>query len=482
MNNKKKIDKKIVYVFWILLAFVFFLILCNVQMSDGDDTYFYHYSTNMGFFEYLSWRYQTWVGRMAAEAIVYLTFNLGLGFWRIADAVMMVLLPIGILRLGCKTAGYTGYTALLNEYQEGVGADTEQHNLREITGWRNIWKSIRYPVLLASGYLLMSVMTLGYSAVWVNGSIFYTWTFTAGVWAMMPLADLVFDTGAFSNRQMIYAIPCSIIAAMSIEQMGAVLLAFEGLVILSILLQKKRIPAVIWIQTAITLAAFVILFMAPGNEMRVASEITTWMPGYKELSVGNHLFMTIQWMLSSFANEGKTFFIAIWAAGFLLLVKSKKAKVYQILAVVFSVVALLPYIGISFFSEMGIGYIDIEQCLAELPTWQMMTTQNRIAFFWWIAAVLFTLVLLWKVTGHSVFISMVFLGGIASEAVLHFSPTIYASGARVYYLTDLMYLFIILWMVMRMDSEKKKNLFIAEVVVLGVVNFLSQYSIMLLKL
>lgn len=102
--------------------------------------------------------------------------------------------------------------------------------------------------------------------------------------------------------------------------------------------------------------------------------------------------------------------------------------------------------------------------------------------FWWIAAVLFTLVLLWKVTGHSVFISMVFLGGIASEAVLHFSPTIYASGARVYYLTDLMYLFIILWMVMRMDSEKKKNLFIAGAAALGIINFLSQYSIMLLKL
>ena len=89
--------------------------------------------------------------------------------------------------------------------------------------------------------------------------------------------------------------------------------------------------------------------------------------------------------------------------------------------------AILPYAGITFFSEMGIGDIDIEQCLTELPTWQSMTTQNRIAFFWWIAAVLFTLVLLWKVTGHSVFISMVFLGGIASEAVLYFSPTIYAS-------------------------------------------------------
>ena len=110
---------------------------------------------------------------MAAEAIVYITFNLGLGFWRAADAVMMVLLPIGILRLGCKAAGYTGYTALLNEYQERVDVGTEQHNSGELNVWSNLWKSVRYPVLLASGYLLMSVMTLGYSAVWVNGSIFF---------------------------------------------------------------------------------------------------------------------------------------------------------------------------------------------------------------------------------------------------------------------------------------------------------------------
>ena len=443
-----------VWIFWALMLIGALLVVSQSSYSDGDDAFFYQYTNSMGFGEYLSWRYQTWVGRMSGEAFVYLAFRLGLGFWRVVNAVMLVLLPMGVLRLSEKAAG--------------IGVHSEE--------------AIGPCAAAVGGYFLMNIMTVGYAAVWVNGSIFYTWTFTAGVWAMMPLADLVFDTGAFSNRQLIYALPCSVIAAMSIEQMGAVLIAFEGLSILSLLIQKKRIPAVIWIQTAITFVAFVILFMASGNEMRVASEITTWMPGYKELSVGNHLFMTIQWMLSSFANEGKAFFIAIWAAGFLLLVKSKKAKVYQSLAVVFSVVALLPYAGISFFSEMGIGYIDIEQCLTELPTWQTMTTQNRIAFFWWIAAVLFTLVLLWKVTGHSVFISMVFLGGIASEAVLYFSPTIYASGARVYYLTDLMYLFIILWIVMHMDSEKKKNLFIAGVVVLGVANFLSQYSIMLLKL
>ena len=136
--------------------------------------------------------------------------------------------------------------------------------------------------------------------------------------------------------------------------------------------------------------------------------------------------------------------------------------------------AILPYAGITFFSEMGIGDIDIEQCLMELPTWQSMTTQNRVAFFWWIAAVLFTLVLLWKVTGHSVFISMVFLGGIASEAVLYFSPTIYASGARVYYLTDLLYLFIILTLAFSLKKKRWRNGFYVGLLVAGVWNLVWQ--------
>ena len=38
-----------------------FLLLTQVGYSDGDDAFFYQYTHEMGFFEYLSWRYQTWV-------------------------------------------------------------------------------------------------------------------------------------------------------------------------------------------------------------------------------------------------------------------------------------------------------------------------------------------------------------------------------------------------------------------------------------
>ena len=471
-KDRMKKQKWMYFIFWFAMAAGIFVILNRVGYSDGDDTYFYEHTRAMGFFEYLIWRYQTWVGRMAGEALVYLAFHLGLGFWRVMEALMMVLLPAGILELACKTAGYRGYFDLVQQREEDR-------------------MPIRYPFFLACGYFLMSVMTLGYAAVWVNGSIFYTWTFTAGVWAMMPLADAAFETGAFSKKQLIYALPCSVIAAMSIEQMGAVLIAFEGLAIFGMMfavqenlhIRRKdagKVPSTIWIQFAVTLVAFVLLFLAPGNSIRVETEIAAWMPGYGELTTGGHLFLTLQWILSSFANESRAIFVGMWVVG-LVLYKGKN-RLLKILAILFSVIGILPYIFGNNMSEMELGGIDIEQCLYEIPTWQAMTTQNRVNLFVWLAAVVFTLVFLWHVSERSIFVVMVYLGGIASEAILYFSPTIYASGARVYYLTDLMYIFLILWMLLRIKSEKKKNILVIGLFLLGIVNFLSQYSVMLLQL
>lgn len=104
---------------------------------------FYQYTHEMGFFEYLSWRYQTWVGRMSGEAMVYIAFSLGIWFWRIVNAMMLVLLPCGVLKLAEKAAGIRTKNFLPGE-----------------------------SVAVVSGYLLMAIMTVGYAAIWINGSIF----------------------------------------------------------------------------------------------------------------------------------------------------------------------------------------------------------------------------------------------------------------------------------------------------------------------
>ena len=51
----RETSKKVL--FWALMFFGAFLLLTQVGYSDGDDAFFYQYTHEMGFFEYLSWRY-----------------------------------------------------------------------------------------------------------------------------------------------------------------------------------------------------------------------------------------------------------------------------------------------------------------------------------------------------------------------------------------------------------------------------------------
>ena len=69
---------------------------------------------------------------------------------------------------------------------------------------------------------------------------------------------------------------------------------------------------------------------------------------------------------------------------------------------------------------------------------------------------------------------LAWLGGIASEAIMHFSPTIYASGARVYYLTDWMFMFIMLALAFKIPEKKWRDLFYSIMAGLGVWNILHQ--------
>ena len=49
----------------------------------------------------------------------------------------------------------------------------------------------------------------------------------------------------------------------------------------------KKCIRFFWFDTLATAVAFVILFSAPGNEIRVASEIANWMPEYETMPFGS---------------------------------------------------------------------------------------------------------------------------------------------------------------------------------------------------
>lgn len=248
--------------------------------------------------------------------------------------------------------------------------------------------------------------------------------------------------------------------------------------------KRHRVEPLLVVQTVLTLAAFVMLFAAPGNAIRVAMEIETWMPEYEMLTFGEHFFITVQWLLSSFANENKLFLCGIWVAGILLLSQKKQGggeKVLTLGATVFTVAAMLPFAGVTALSDMGMGAQDITKRIDRVPVFADMTAGNIAAMLWWTAALIFTVFFLWKVSDGSPTLLLAYLAGIASEAIMFFSPTIYASGARVYYLTDLLYLFVILALSFRME-KKRQNGFYAGTVLFGVINFVVQLPVFLAQI
>lgn len=478
----KKIKKY--WVFWILMFAAALIILSSRGYSDGDDVFFYEYAHSMGFLEYLGWRYENWVGRMTGEALVYLTFHLGLPFWRVINAGMLVLLPLGVIYLARRAARVPEGTLCGWKYRQCACEGESDRHLE-----------LGIAAAAVAMYFMMSAQTVGYAAVWVNGSIFYTWTFACGIWALSTFADFVFSENPpaaaggkihFSMegcevKKFIYAIPCAVIATMSIEQMAAVLLVFEALGVLYGICKWYRVHPLLLLQFAATAVSFLVLMMAPGNEVRVAAEITNWMPQYETMPFGQHLFIVIHWLLSSFANENKLFLCAVWVVGILLLLQKKNKTTTDwgmaAIAAVFLVAALLPYAGITQFSDMGMKYINIERCVDEVPTAAVFSSMSLFVMVWWGIALIYTFVFLWRVSGCQITVLLAYLAGIASEAILFFSPTMYASGARVYYLTDILYLFVVLCLALGLRDKRWQMSAYGVCAAFGLLNFVSQLPV-----
>lgn len=452
-----------------LLFFIIAFSLCGlISYTDGDDAYFSEMSHQMALFPYLKMRFIGWEGRITSEAMTYVAFYFGKAFWQPANACVLTLLVAGLTRLVEKLFG-------MDQVQE-----------------RFFLAAAMCLVILSLG-----IEVIGYGAFWITGSTFYLWSITAGIWAAMPFAELMNrcgdakeernrekpvgqnsgtgrSTAAGENRQtghtgrrcLIYGIPCAFLAAMGQEQIAAVVITFGALAVCYYYSRKRTIAWGALLEVLLMIAALVILFLSPGTEARSQAEIAQWMPQYDTMSVGNHLFITVQWILSSFAREGRMLFALIWILGMWILLSDRKESAvgYQnqnktakkgllvSFSGIFALGALSSYLEFNLLSDLGCGVTDITSCVEEVATPASLTWENWVAFFWWTAAVLFTLFLLWSLMDRlrdRVICCLLLLAACASEAIMYFSPTMYASGARVYFVAQ-----ILLWLIIGILAQQ----------------------------
>ncbi|MBQ8280060.1 MAG: hypothetical protein IJZ23_09495 [Roseburia sp.] len=442
MITKRKWEWKKVHIIGLLvLVYLGCLgVLSFIGYSDGDDTFFLEYCGSMGFFEYLQWRYETWTGRMISEGLMHIFFNMDLWVWRFVNAGMLVALPLSLVTLKHIVVG-----------QKMPATGSEKYS--------KVFLDLFFALLF---YLILDIKAFGYSTIWITGSMNYLWPMVCGIVALCVVAVIAFDTEDRKVPGWLYVIStlCAVIAAMSSEQMGAVLLAFEVICIGERVWKKKTVRIGLLVQTAATLGAYLISSFAPGNELRIVAAIEANMPQFEILTLGERFFVLVQWLVSSFANENAVFMLAIWVLGALLLIERKtasnarKTNFIVNMTSVFIAVALLGKIGFTTFTDLGINLAEMSGVVEQVPVVSDMSEVQWIVLGWWILAIIFTFYLLWEVSRAKPVILLTYLGAIATEVILIFSPTIYSSGERVFFLAGIMLMIIV--MVLFEDLQIKK--------------------------
>lgn len=441
----------------LLIAFVVaaYVIMNFIPMTDGDDAYFSKMANSMNLFDYLKMRYNEWEGRMTSEAMTYIAFRFGKGFWEAANAIMLMLLPTGVLKIVSKII-------------------PQSNNEKHFYLFLAVFASL----------LFMDIDVIGYSAFWITGSTFYLWSVVAGIWAAVPFVELIYRPEEKSKTSFLYAVPCGFIAAMGLEQITAIVITFGIIAVATYFFRNRKIAWPHLLLIVLMIVSLYILFIAPGTQVRTETEINAWLPQFADMSIGQHIFITVQWLLSALANESKMYFIMIWliSAYVLFQRRERTGRILGIAAVIFSVAAALPYIGITFLSEMGIGVTDITKTVTKVAEFKDLSPSNIIAMGWWIAAFLFTLILLWfyfeHITERLTAVLMV-LASLASGALMGFSPTIYASGERVLFVTELMLWVLCAWLFGTLKGVKTKRWGILIFVIAGIINFSGNISYLL---
>lgn len=395
-----------------LLPFILLTCATNINPSN-DDGWFRTNTQQYSLVGWIDMRYQTWSGRVTAEALTHTFLQRPVDVWRAMNIVMYLVLVVCI---------YKYYTLLVAKRSEG--------------------RDLAVLALCTVVPLVMGVMALLGSAFWVTGSIFYLWIAALGLIAFYPILYTYVRRTLPPKWLMTIGIGASAMAALGQEQVSALLVGFTGLAVAGLFWQTRRIWLYPVFQLVITVLAAGISYFAPGNMIRMESEIRTWLPTFQTAPLMDRFEWSLRWFMDATINHFGFVFILMWGLiALLMLAKARQvtlgwrdqAIVMVLVAAVFLHLAspLSQYV-LDFHAQWGV---------AEFPT----MSYTVLAF--WLAVLAVTVIGLYRVSAlylqRRFALPLMGLGILLATAIITLSPTMYASEQRTLFVPGILGILIL---------------------------------------
>lgn len=411
---------KIVYKIRQYLPVILFVALVYMAVSQsviesGDDIVFREAPTAYnGIGNALSSLYETWAGRIPILYTTMVILNFPIEVWRVISALIF------------------GITLLVLVY--GSGYDRKDVWMKTIAG--------------ALGAMLLVAIhpdVWDNGVFWITGCINYLWGAGAFMVSMLPFFLKMTKRHV---SKWLYVVACiSTIYGCYIEQSAAVAICYGLFCIIVLFIRERKAGVLTFLKqhvgllilTVFIIINTIIMFSAPGNYVRNESELIQWYQTYDMYDFWDRLVIGFANMMGSIRMYGVWFMIILSA--FLVKTCIHRRSWFNLL--------LSLCIG-GYFIGMAYYPMDTEEVY-----WLYNFAVNLDTYFYQevymavgiaLAVILGLAMILLKefdLQGNSKFISVIFLGAICSGLVMGFSPTMYASGTRVYFIPFLLIIYVI---------------------------------------
>lgn len=405
---------------YFILALLMLLVFAKRTVTPGDDEWFsaiLNDAFDGNLMDYLQHRYTSWTGRIVIESIMVPMFGCNLWLWRVLNTMMTVVLAFGIYRL------------IPYKYVDEM---TE--------GKRLLIKSI---ICISIFTIQKDVFLTAIS--WITGSFNYLWPVSCALIVMLPFKNALFKEN-FNKKWYIILVFATILGA-NMEQASLVILCFALLTNIYLIIRDKKVRLDLVIFNIFIAINTAILFLAPGNYARSENETITWFGQWDMISLPTKVMMGTNLFLEHmFRNE--IILIAVLVSLINILIwKKYKDVLIRLLAAIPMIVVIIKIVERVF---------EVLNISTNLFIFKLLIVQNlNILNFDNIKLFLPTSILLCTLLIIPVMFLLIFdriemqylsvilyLAAICSSLSISISPTIYASGARVFFVTDILIIVI----------------------------------------
>ena len=418
------------------VPFLLFFILIYIMMQpiilipSSDDGAHFDMLNQLGVSGWVLWRAETWQPRLFSDFFFAVLIN-NLALWKLINAVVAGLLAFGVWRMAFKKG--TLLAASL--------------------------------ICLLFFFIYPNAVTS--SVFWYTGSFNYLWPVTAMIFGLMPFIFLVREESPYPKK---IWIPVGIIASVCAgfnEQTTAVSLCVALLILIYAVSRKKTVPVWLLIHFAViaVCAVYFLYSVVTSSRVTSGSEIALF-PEYADFGLRHKLILGVNVVTTHLLRSSSLlFFVLTLLAGILAYFRMKGKnpvlKALLFFPAFYTLLNILPlrfllsgtwnhpanYAGLignaSAFDTNPSAWFDFLYNVVPL-NWAPAPRDTFMAILALIAvlSVLYPLFFAFKEMSNRLLAPLLYLAALASGAIMGFSPSVFASGSRPYFLLNILVLLL----------------------------------------